>query len=75
MFRFISKMEQAIVAAYQEGCEDGRKGALEEGIAKGRAEVYRAWYADWDMRRRTSIAKGIPFDKPPPLNPELIPPV
>ena len=35
MFRFTSKIEQAL----KQGCKEG----LEEGIAKGRVEIYRAW--------------------------------
>jgi hypothetical protein len=57
MLRFTSKIEQAIA----EG--------IEQGIAKGRVETYRAW-TDWNKRREEAVAKGIPFDEPPPPNPE-----
>ena len=81
MLRFTSKLEQAVAEATEqaiaettvkvreqaiaEGIEKGR----EEGIAKGRVEVYRAW-ADWNKRRGDAVAKGVPFNDPPPPNPE-----
>lgn len=43
---------------------------IEQAIKQGRAEVYREWLADWEKRRQEAIAKGLPFDEPPPPNPE-----
>ena len=43
---------------------------LEQGITKGRDEVYRAWYADWERRRQEAAEKGVPFNEPPPPKPE-----
>ena len=40
-----------------------------EGIEQGKDEIYRAWYADWERRKQTAEEKGIPFDDPPPSNP------
>ena len=62
MFFYFHKMEQAT----KQGIEQGRT----EGVEQGRAEVYREWLADWEKRRQEAIAKGIPFDEPPPPNPE-----
>ena len=41
-----------------------------QGIEQGRAEVYRAWHADWEKRKQAAKEKGIPFDEPPPPKPE-----
>ena len=54
MLRFTSKIQQAV----------------EQGITKGRDEVYRAWYADWEKRRQAAATKGIPFNEPSPPKPE-----
>ncbi len=62
MLRFTSKIEQAT----KQGIEQG----IEQGIAKGRAEVFRAWYANWEKRRQDAASKGIPFNEPPPPNPD-----
>ncbi|MDE0012509.1 MAG: hypothetical protein OXU36_15265 [Candidatus Poribacteria bacterium] len=62
MFFFTHKMEEATAA----GIKQGRT----EGVEQGRAEVYREWLADWEKRRQEAIAKGLPFDEPPPPNPE-----
>lgn len=53
MLRFTSKMQEA----------------YEEGLEQGREEVYQAWYADWEKRKAAAATKGIPFDEPPPPNP------
>ena len=75
MLRFTSKIEQATAEAREQGIEQGIKQGIkqgkEEGIAEGRVEVYRAW-ADWNKRREEAAAKGIPFDEPPPPNPENV---
>ena len=57
MIRFTRLMKEAIA----EG--------VAQGLAEGRAEVYRAWHADWERRRQEAEAKGIPFNEPPPPNP------
>lgn len=54
MLRYTSKIQQAI----------------EQGIEQGKAEIYRAWYADWEKRKQAAEEKGTPFDEPPPPNPE-----
>lgn len=46
--------------------------ALAEGKVEGKAEVYRAWYADWQRRKQEASEKGIPFNDPPPPNPDNI---
>ena len=79
MLRFTSKIEQATAEAREQGIEQGKEQGIkqgkeqgrEEGIAEGRVEVYRAW-ADWNKRREEAAAKGIPFDEPPPPNPENV---
>ena len=57
MLRFTSKMLQA------------REQGLEQGLEQGREEIYRAWHADWERRKASAEAKGIPFDEPPPPHP------
>ena len=54
-----------IQKATEQGIEQGKA----EGIEQGKDEIYRAWYADWERRRQTASEKGIPFDDPPPPNP------
>ena len=44
-----------------------------EGIAQGKAERDREW-TDWNNRRLDAAAKGQPFDEPPPLNTQPVPP-
>ena len=43
---------------------------IEQGVQQGKIEIYRAWYADWERRRQVAAEKGIPFDDPPPPNPD-----
>jgi hypothetical protein len=73
MIRFTSKIERAVAVATEEalkkGVEEGIKQGREEALKEGRVEIYRAW-ADWNKRREEAVAKGIPFDEPPPPNPE-----
>ncbi len=65
MLRYTFKMQQAREEALEEGLEQG----LEQGREEGREEVYQAWHADWEKRKAAAEAKGIPFDEPPPPNP------
>lgn len=57
MLRFTHKIQQAI--------DQGVK----QGIEQGRAEVYSAWYTEWEKRKQEAAEKGIPFNEPPPPNP------
>ena len=43
---------------------------IEKAVAQAKAEIYREWYADWERRRQAAAEKGIPFDDPPPPNPD-----
>ena len=43
---------------------------IEQGIEQGKAEIYREWYTDWERRKQAAAEKGIPFDDPPPPNPD-----
>ena len=56
MLRFTSKIQQAI----------------EQGITQGRAEVYRVWYTEWEKRKQEAAEKGLPFNEPPPPNPDNV---
>ena len=58
MFFFTHKLEEATAAG------------IEQGIEQGRAEVYQKWHADWENRRQAAAEKGLPFNEPPPPNPE-----
>lgn len=53
--------------------EQGVVIGIEQGIAKvieqAKAEIYRAWHADWEKRRQAAAEKGIPFNDPPLPNP------
>ena len=51
------------VAEPQARAADG--GTLAEGLAKGRVETDALWRA-WNGRRLDAVAKGEPFDEPPP---------
>ena len=70
MLRFTHKIEQATAAGIEKGIAEGVERGIAEGIAQGRAEVYRAWHADWEKRRQAAVSKGLPFNEPPPPNPE-----
>ena len=73
MIRFTYKIQKAIEQGDQQGYERGiAQGKVEgkvEGIEQGKDEIYRAWYADWERRKQAAAEKGIPFDDPPPPNP------
>ena len=65
-------IEQGKAEGIEQGIEQGIEGKAEgiaEGIEQGKAEIYRTWYADWERRRQAAAEKGIPFDDPPPFNP------
>ena len=66
-------IEQGEHKGYARGKVEGKAEGIEqgkvEGIEQGKAEIYRAWYADWESRRQAAAEKGIPFDDPPPPNP------
>lgn len=64
MLRYTHKIQQALA----EGKAEGKV----EGKVEGKAEVYRAWYADWQRRQQEASEKGIPFNDPPPPNPDNI---
>ena len=66
MLRYTSKIQQALAQGKVEGKVEGKT----EGINQGRAEIYRAWYADWEKRKQEAAEKGIPFNEPPPYNPD-----
>ena len=53
----------------QKGIAQGIEKAIAQGIEQGKDEIYRAWYADWERRKQAAAEKGIPFDDPPPPNP------
>ena len=65
MLRYTSKIQEAVTKGIEQGIEQG----VEQGITQGRDEVYRAWYADWQKRKQEADEKGIPFNEPPPHNP------
>ena len=50
-----------------EGIAAGEAEGKAEGIAEGIAERDRVWTA-WNNRRLDAVAKGHPFDEPPPGN-------
>ena len=59
-------LEQGLEQGIEQGIEQGLEQGLEQGIEQGKAEVYRAWHADWEKRKQAAEEKGIPFDEPPP---------
>lgn len=61
MLLYFHKIEQAT--------KQGREQGIEQGIEQGRSEAHRAW-SDWNTRRQEAEAKGLPFNEPPPSNPE-----
>ena len=58
MLRYTAKIQQAL--------DKGKA----EGKAEGKVEIYHAWYADWERRKKEALEKGIPFNDPPPPKPE-----
>ena len=69
MLRYTSKIQQALEKGKAEGIQQGIEQGKAEGRTEGRAEVYRAWYAEWEKRKQEADEKGIPFNEPPPHNP------
>ena len=65
MLLYFHKIEQATKQGREQGIEQG----LEQGLEQGRSEAHRAW-SDWNARRQEAEAKGLPFNEPPPANPE-----
>ena len=63
-----ARLQRKIMQARSEGIAEGKA----EGIEQGKVEIYRTWYADWERRRQAAAEKGIPFDDPPPFNPNTI---
>ncbi len=61
MLLYFHKIEQAT--------KQGREQGIEQGREQGRSEAHRAW-SDWNTRRQEAEAKGLPFNEPPPANPE-----
>ena len=66
MLLFWYKMEQAYKIGFKQGFVQG----FALGLEQGRAEVYQKWHADWEKRRQAAAEKGLPFNDPPPPNPE-----
>ena len=64
MLLYFHKIEQAA----KQGIEQGREEGIEQGREEGRSETYREWSA-WNTRRQEAEAKGLPFNEPPPPNP------
>ncbi len=69
MLLYFHKIEQATKQGREQGIEQGREQGIEQGIEQGRSEAHRAW-SDWNTRRQEAEAKGLPFNEPPPSNPE-----
>ena len=65
MIRYMYMIQKAT----EQGIEQGKLEGKAEGIEQGKDEIYRAWYADWERRKQAAAEKGIPFDDPPPPNP------
>lgn len=65
MLRYTHKIQQAIAQGIKQGIEQG----IKQGIEQGRIEVYHAWYTEWEKRKQDAAEKGIPFNEPPPPNP------
>ena len=55
------RRERQMAEAVAEGLAKGRV----EGVAEGRVETDAVWRA-WNGRRLDAVAKGEPFDEPPP---------
>ena len=69
MLFFFRKMEQIFPAGFVQGFARGFAEGFERGFERGRAQTHRAW-SDWNTRRQEAEAKGLPFNEPPPANPE-----
>ena len=66
-------IERDIAKDTDKTIEQGIVMGIEQGIAKvmeqAKVEIYRAWHADWEKRRQAAAEKGLPFNDPPPPNP------
>ena len=71
MYMIQKATEQGIEQGKLEGKAEGKLKAKLKALNKvqGKDEIYRAWYADWERRKQAAAEKGIPFDDPPPPNP------
>ena len=69
MIRYMYMIQKATEQGIEQGKLEGKAEGKAEGIEQGKDEIYRAWYADWERRKQAAAEKGIPFDDPPPPNP------
>ena len=53
----------------QEGREEGIEQGIEQGVAQGREQVleFRVRALEWYARQQRALARGEPFDEPPPF--------
>ena len=61
-------LEQGIEQGREQGITQGHEQGLEQGLEQGRQETaaqQKAW-EDWNRRRETAQANGLPFTEPPP---------
>ena len=70
MIRFTYLVQKGIAQGIEKAIAQGIEQGKAEGIEQGKSEIYRVWYADWEKRRQAAAEKGIPFDDPPPPNPD-----
>ena len=49
----------------KEGREEGKKEGRKEGVTVGEMQANQRW-RDWLRRQEEALAKGEPFDEPPP---------
>ena len=59
------QLREATAESRAEGEAEGRVKGEAAGRARGRAEINDMWRA-WNARRLDALAKGEPFDEPPP---------
>ena len=61
--------EQGIEQGREEGIEQGLEQGRQEGIAQGREQVreFKMRTMEWYARQQQALAKGEPFDEPPPF--------
>ena len=62
-------IEEGIEQGRQEGIEEGIERGRQEGIAQGREQVqeFKMRTMEWYIRQQQALAKGEPFDEPPPF--------
>ena len=61
--------EEGMAQGIERGRQEGREEGIEQGIAQGREQIleFRVRTLEWYARQQRALARGEPFDEPPPF--------